>query len=116
MQTIYRTASEEEPSCKKVRLDVPPNSPASSPIKGPLELSAEKNSSFIAECFYGLKKSQLARENVPTASEDKKSGCNKSSVTKFITGKAMCSRIQLDQLMMERIAKSPVKQAVLQTC
>lgn len=109
-------------SPKRARVAAVSDSPESTPTKAPLKQSAGENSpSILAVSFYGLKKDKTVKENVPLADERSKSDTFKSSnaselPTKFITesNKSVCHRSDLDKLMQEKIAHSPVKQAFLQ--
>ncbi|BFY99614.1 hypothetical protein BsWGS_02654 [Bradybaena similaris] len=110
-------------SPKRARVAAVTDSPESTPTKGPLKQSAGENSpSILAVSFYGLKKDKAVKENVPLADGRSKSGSVKSSnasepPAKFVTqNKSVCQRSDLDKLMQEKIAHSPVKQAFLQRC
>lgn len=111
---------ESEPSPKKGKFEEASPSPASSPIKGPLQDHTETNSPiFVAKCFYGLKKSKDS-EGVKQKTPTKK---NPSKVLTPHGVKKKLEHSQLDsvsgrveQLMLEIIANSPVKQRLYESC
>ncbi|GFO44190.1 N-acetyltransferase esco1 [Plakobranchus ocellatus] len=107
-------------SPKRGRFDTT-NSPVSSPIKGPLREHTETNSpSFVAKCFYGIKKSNQSpvstKQKTPvkkatTSVATSKNGSKKQSEHK---GDSLAGRVE--QLMSEMIAASPVKQRLFESC
>ncbi|RUS83836.1 hypothetical protein EGW08_008377 [Elysia chlorotica] len=108
------------PSPKKGKFKKTPDSPASSPIKGPLQDHTETNSPiFVAKCFYGLKKSSQGNDikhttptkNVPTKTS-KVSSAKKGQEQKIVDNVS----VRVEQLMSEMIANSPVKQRFFESC
>ncbi|KAK3763624.1 hypothetical protein RRG08_057044 [Elysia crispata] len=111
---------ESAPSPKKGKFEITSHSLASSPIKGPLQDHIETNSpTFVAKCFYGLKKSN--RGNSVQQNTPKKNTYTRISGTNSAKKEDQQNKIdsfygRVEQLMTEMIAESPVKQRLFETC
>lgn len=85
-------------------------SPKSSPIKSPLlDDNGAGSQSFVAKCFYGLK-SSAKRDLASPPRKIKQLETKKHDEWKILRDPS------LNQRLLDRIARSPVKQAVLQSC
>ncbi|XP_005101549.2 N-acetyltransferase ESCO2 [Aplysia californica] len=112
---------------KKVKMSVSENNRSlqSSPVKDFCVEGVESSPVFATKCFYGLDKSKISNvkqnsqrrtpKSKPFTAIDEE---NRSSPCKFTMSgnKTFSPDSRVHEKMLERIAQSPMKQAVLETC